>query len=179
MTRFLPLVLIFMLAVSSPGAAAPAGGGGWLTGFPLDKAIRIGTGARVVVEFSDPDCRFSRRMVRYWNLRKDVTRYVFLIALKGHPEAPQKARAILSSKDQEGAYRGVYSGELDFDEKLAERSYHDRGLFDLHRVVADRHKVVATPTYFIDGKKVEGAKVREIERLLGGEKIPFDTSDPE
>ncbi|RII25344.1 MAG: protein-disulfide isomerase [Geobacter sp.] len=150
----------------------------WLTGIPLDKAIRIGTGTQVVIEVSDPDCRFSRRMVRYWNLRRDVTRYVFLIALKEHPDAAGKVRYILCAPDREAAYREAYAGKLDFDEKTADRSCDVQELQNLHRDVAARLGAVGTPTYVINGVKVDGAKVAEIERLLGEKKMPFDAGAP-
>lgn len=158
------------------GAASEAA---WLEGVPLHQAIRIGTGKQVVIEISDPDCRFSRRMVRYWNMRRDVTRYVFLVALKNHPEAAEKARYILCAADRAAAYREVYAGDLDFGEKDLDRHCDDQGLLDKHRKFAAKRGVISTPTYFIKGVKVNGAKVRDIEQILGGEKFPFDASDPE
>jgi protein-disulfide isomerase len=151
----------------------------WLKGLPLDQAIRIGSGRKVVIEVSDPDCRFSRRMARYWNMRRDVTRYVFLVALKNHPEAPQKARYILCAVDRAAAYQEVYAGGLDFDEKAADRSCPGQDLLARHGEVAARLGAVGTPTYFVRGVKVAGAKVAELEQLLGGEKIPFDAADPD
>ncbi len=162
----------FPLAGAGPEPALPKG-------IPLDEAIRIGTGSKVVMEVSDPDCRFSRRMVRYWDMRKDVTRYIFLVALKNHPEAAQKARYILCAQDKAAAYREVYAGGLDFGEKQLDRRCDDHGLLEKHRTVAERLGVTGTPTYFIRGVAVDGAKVKEIERLLGGETFPFDAGDPE
>lgn len=169
-------LLGFLLCVTQPVCAAGAGEA-WLRGIPLDKAIRIGGGPHIVIEFSDPDCRFSRRMSHYWLLRRDVTRYVFLIALKNHPEAPQKVRYILSANDRARAYQEVYDGGLDFDDAWLNRHYDDGGLMDVHREVAARLGVTGTPTYFVDGKRINGAKVREIERILGGKRIPFDVRD--
>ncbi|GFE59269.1 thioredoxin fold domain-containing protein [Geobacter sp. AOG1] len=177
MSRFL-LALCILVCLPSLLFAADTDAA-WLTGVPLDKAIRIGTGRQVVIEVSDPDCRFSRRMVRYWDLRRDVTRYVFLVALKNHPDAAEKVRYILCAPDRAAAYREVYAGKLDFDEKAADRSCDVKGVQDLHRDIAARLGAVGTPTYVINGVKVGGAKVGEIERLLGGEKIPFDAGDPE
>jgi len=174
------IFLTICILLCTPWVAAGAGpDASWLKGIPIDKAIRIGNGRHVVIEVSDPDCRFSRRMSRYWSLRKDVTRYVFLVALKNHPEAPQKVRYILSAGDRPGAYQEVFSGGLDFDEKRLDRRYDDGGLLELHREVAGKLGAVGTPTYFIEGVMISGAKVAEIEQLLGGEKIPFDAGDPE
>jgi len=176
-TRFFWCFCILLVTVSGAAGAMPEGD--WLKGIPLDKAIRIGTGRHVVIEISDPDCRFSRRMTRYWGMRKDVTRYIFLVALKNHPEAPQKARYILAATDRARAYTEVFSGGLDFDGKRLDRQYDDRGLLKLHEGVAARLGVIGTPTYVVDGVMVRGAKVKEIEKLLGGESIPFDPGDPE
>jgi protein-disulfide isomerase len=174
------LLLTFCLLICLPSLQARADSeAARLKNLPLQQAIRIGTGKQVVIEVSDPDCRFSRRMVRYWDLRQDVTRYVFLVALKNHPEASGKARYILCSANRTAAYREVYAGGLDFDEKEHERECNDHGLLDRHREVAARLGVIGTPTYFINGVKVNGAKVGELERLLGGKKFPFDAGDPD
>lgn len=177
MPRFL---LSLLLLICLPALQAQAGSeAAWLNNLHLHQAIRIGTGRQVVIEVSDPDCRFSRRMVRYWDLRQDVTRYVFLVALKNHPEAAGKARYILCSADREAAYREVYGGGLDFGEKEREQQCNDHGLLDRHREVAAKLGVIGTPTYFINGVKVDGAKVGELERLLGGKKFSFDAGEPE
>lgn len=173
---FFAICMLICLPSLLAGADSEAA---WLKGVPLHQAIRIGTGRQVVIEISDPDCRFSRRMVRYWDMRQDVTRYIFLVALKNHPEAEQKARYILCSADRVAAYREVYGGGLDFGEKAFDRPCDDQGLLDKHREVAAKLGVIGTPTYLIKGVKVNGAKVREIEQILGGAKFPFDAGDPE
>lgn len=177
MPRFL-LTICLLICLPSLQARADSEAAR-LKDLPHRQAIRIGTGSQVVIEVSDPDCRFSRRMVRYWDMRQDVTRYIFLVALKNHPEAAGKALYILCSADRAAAYREVYAGGLDFGEKERERNCNDHGLLDLHREVAAQLGVIGTPTYFINGRKVNGAKVGEIERLLGGKKFPFDAGDPE
>lgn len=150
-----------------------------LKGIPLNQAIRIGNGKQLVIEVSDPDCRFSRRMFRYWDMRRDTSRYVFLVALKNHPEAADKAKYILCAADRAAAYREVYGGGLDFGEKKLDRNCNDQGLFEVHRDVAEKLAVTGTPTYFVNGTRVNGAKPAEIDRLLGGEKIPFSADDPD
>ncbi|HEY6871543.1 MAG TPA: hypothetical protein VI298_02325 [Geobacteraceae bacterium] len=173
-------IICFLSMLCAPAhAAVTTPETSWFKGIPLDKSIRIGSGSHVVVEVSDPDCRFSRRMSRYWNMRTDVTRYIFLVALKNHPEAPQKARYILAAADRAGAYQEVYAGGLDFDEKKLDQRYDDGGLLELHRQVAAKLGVIGTPTYLVDGVMIRGAKVSEIEQILGGAKIPFDAGDDE
>ncbi len=172
------IVTCIMFCLPSLRASA-ASEASWLKGVPLKQAIRIGNGTQVVIEISDPDCPFSRRMVSYWNMRKDVSRYVFLIALKNHPDAAQKARYILCAADRAAAHHEVYSGELDFGENEFDRDCNDRGLVELHRKVAATLDVSSTPTYYIKGIKINGAKVGEIEQILGGETYPFDATDSE
>ncbi len=70
MLRFISMICFLGLSWSSFAAGAGTGTA-WLKELPLDKAIRIGNGSHVVVEVSDPDCRFSRRMSRYWSMRKE------------------------------------------------------------------------------------------------------------
>ncbi len=177
MLRFFLACCLLAGGSSLPAGAAVEAAG--LHNIPLWQAIRIGNGWKVVIEVSDPDCPYSRRMVRYWDLRRDVTRYVFLIALKNHPEAEVKARYILSAADRATAYRQVYTGQLDFEEQLLERRYDDHGLFEKHRAVAAGLGVTGTPTYFIRGVRVNGARLGEIEQLLGGKKYPFKAGDAE
>jgi thiol:disulfide interchange protein DsbC len=177
--RFISMFCVLGLCWSASFAAEAGTDAAWLKGLPLDKAIRVGNGSHLVVEVSDPDCRFSRRMSRYWNMRKDVTRYIFLVAMKNHPDAPQKARYILAAADQARAYDEVFSGGIDFDEKKLDQHYDDGGLLELHRGVAAKLGAIGTPTYFVEGVMISGAKVSEIEQLLGGEKIPFDAGDTE
>lgn len=154
-------------------------GDAWLKGIPLNQAIRIGSGRQVVIEVSDPDCRFSRRMVRYWDMRHDVSRYVFLVALKNRPETVAKMRYILCASDHEAAYRQVYGGEFDFGEIAPGLHCDDHGLEAANRKVTTKLGIKGTPTYFINGIRIDGAKVGEIERILGGDKYPFDAGDPE
>lgn len=175
MLRYI-LMLVMFLTLHTFACADPLAG--QFKDIPLDKAIKIGSGPRVVIEFSDPDCFFSRRMVIYWNLRRDVTRYVFLVAMKNHPDAPQKARYILTAADPVAAYGEVFAGRIDFDEKRLEYHYDDHGLFELHRQVANRVPIKSTPTYIIDGTVIEGTRLADIERILGGEQIPFVVGEP-
>ncbi len=151
----------------------------WLKRIPVSQAIRIGSGRKIVIEVSDPDCPFSRKMVGYWDKRHDVSRYIFLIDLKTHPEAAEKVRYILCAADRVAAYREVYGGKLDFDEKPFYPHCDDQGLQEKYRKVGARLRITGTPTYFINGVKVNGAKVKEIEKLLGGKKVPFDSEDLE
>jgi len=48
---------------------------------PLEKAVKIGDGKKVVIEITDPDCPFCRTASEYFSKKTDVIRYVFFAPL--------------------------------------------------------------------------------------------------
>ena len=50
-----------------------------LTEEDKQKAVKVGSGKHEVIEVTDPDCPFCRKMHEYWAKRPDVTRYVFFL----------------------------------------------------------------------------------------------------
>jgi len=81
---------------------------------PLDKALKIGTGSRKVIEFTDPDCPYCRKVDSFLAKRTDVTRYIYFVPLRNiHPDAEKKARYILSHADRQKAFHEVFGGEMD------------------------------------------------------------------
>jgi thiol:disulfide interchange protein DsbC len=130
----------------------------------LGDAIKIGSGPNEVIEISDPDCPFCRRMHDYWAKRADVTRYVFLMPLTSlHPQAKTKANFILSAKDPAKALNEIYGGAYD---KIPLPTFT---LNDTH-IKANGESLISgingTPAYFINGSFVNGANVPQIEKLL-------------
>lgn len=70
---------------------------------PLDKSIKIvrGNGTREIAVFSDPDCPFSKLLLRELYLLDDLTIYVFLNPLlEIHPDALQRSNEIWCSEDR-------------------------------------------------------------------------------
>ncbi|HBT83026.1 MAG TPA: hypothetical protein DEB35_06220 [Desulfuromonas sp.] len=69
---------------------------------PLDKALKIGDGKHVVIEVTDPDCPYCRKlhdeMKKVLEKRKDTAFYVFLRPLPMHKDAFKKSEAILCDK---------------------------------------------------------------------------------
>ncbi|WP_303722079.1 DsbC family protein [Malonomonas rubra] len=131
---------------------------------PLDKAIKIGDGPNQVVEVSDPDCPFCRDGSAFFSGREDVTRYIFLYPLERiHPQAEAKARFILSSEDQEGAYEDVFSGAYD---KQPLPEFKDNGMLDTHREIARSIGIHSTPQYWINGKYISGTNLEKLEEML-------------
>jgi thiol:disulfide interchange protein DsbC len=144
-----------------------------LKGLPLDAAVKIGTGRNMVIEFTDPDCPFCRRAEEFFRGRRDVTRYVFFAPLDQiHPDAERKTAWILTQRDKEKAYREIMAGAHDKD-RLPQPDAKAGDLVMRHRHLAARMGVMDTPTFWVNGKMVQGANIPVIEKLLkegGGEK---------
>ena len=71
----------------------------------LDKAVKVGSGHTMVIEFTDPDCPFCRKAEAYFRNKPGVTRYIFFIPLSSHPASKGKVQYILSAKDKARASR--------------------------------------------------------------------------
>lgn len=138
-----------------------------LTREDLNKAIKVGSGRNTVVEVTDPDCPFCRKMHAYWESRNDVTRYIFFKPLDMHPDAVKKVTYILAAADTEKALFEVYSGQLDSNRAVLDRKYDDRGRLQAQRAVADKLEVNSTPTFWVNGKFVSGANIPLIEKYIG------------
>jgi thiol:disulfide interchange protein DsbC len=132
----------------------------------LKAGIKIGSGKNIVVEVTDPDCPFCRKMHAYWSMRADVTRYVFLKPLDIHPESLKKVKYILASPDQAKTLFEVYCGKFDNNKELSSE-YDDKGKLDQQRKVVEKLQVSGTPTYWVNGRFVSGANIPLIERIIG------------
>jgi thiol:disulfide interchange protein DsbC len=130
------------------------------------RALKIGSGPKVVVEFTDPDCPFCRSASRYLDGRRDVTRYVFFYPLARHPRAREKVRYILSQKERERAYHQVMSGTMDNAATFPSTPRGER-LQEEQCAIATRAGVTSTPTFMIFGRIVTGFDRARIEELLG------------
>ena len=135
-----------------------------LKDLPLDKAVKVGSGPKKVIEFTDPDCPYCRRASEALKSRTDITRYVFLAPM-AHPNAITKVHYILSSKDQESAYHEMMAGKpvpVSATEYSKEVKAQAAEHMDLARALA----VDGTPTFFINGQQVVGADMEKINELL-------------
>jgi len=132
----------------------------------FDKAIKIGSGPKTVIEFTDPDCPFCRKASHYFDSRKDVTRYVFFYPLPRHPQAKDKARYILSQKDHAAAYHEIMSGSKDKEKSFISTAAGTK-LQQEHVEIARKSKVSSTPTFMIYGRIIEGFDLKKIEEALG------------
>ena len=134
----------------------------------LSAAIKIGNGPNEVIEITDPDCPFCRKMYRFWEKRSDVTRYVFLMPLTQlHPKARAHADYILSAADPITALDEVETGKFD-QVALPTIVLNDS------RIQAQAAALVSgingTPAYFVNGAFVSGANEPLIEKHLKGGK---------
>ncbi len=137
---------------------------------PLDKALKIGSGPRQVIEFTDPDCSFCRKVDEFLSKRTDITRYVFFYPLrKIHPYAEKKARYILSHKEKENAFHEVFSGSMD-GKPVPQDENQGRQLEEMEKV-AQSIGVQGTPAIWIDGVPVNGADLPRISALLDGKEV--------
>ncbi len=133
----------------------------------LKKGIKVGNGKNVVVEVTDPDCPYCRKMHAYWSMRTDVTRYVFFKPLDIHPDAIKKSKYILASGNPSKALYEAYCGILDNKRELLDKAHDDKGMLDAQKAVVEKLQVTGTPSYWINGKFVSGANIPLIETFIG------------
>lgn len=132
----------------------------------LNKGVKVGNGKHEVIEITDPDCPYCRRMAEYWEKRDDVTRYVFLMPIQTlHPKAEAKSKFVLASADKVQALKDVFKGK--YDSISLPNAGDDNGLFNDHKMLTSKSGLNGTPAYFIDGVFVHGANVPAIEKALG------------
>jgi len=134
---------------------------------PLDKAVKIGNGKNVVIEFTDPDCPFCRKADGFLKGRKDVTRYVFFTPLSIHPQAASKAMYILTAQNREKAHEEVFGGKLDSKPVEVKNDVASKLLIE-HQAWGAKLGVNGTPAFWINGTPVAGANIPAMTKLLGG-----------
>lgn len=139
---------------------------------PLAKAVKIGSGKNIVIEFTDIDCVFCRKVEEFFRTRDDVTRYVFFMPLDSiHPQAKAKAKEVLCAIDPAAEYLAAMSGSLDKAE-LKGCGGRDQELDEVlaeHKAAADKMGVTGTPAMWVNKKQVNGADVRKLQRYLSEE----------
>lgn len=155
-------ILSVLMIMAGLWAVAPA------TAMELDftKAVVIGSGPKMVIEFTDPDCPFCRKASHYFEGRTDVTRYVFFTPLAMHPKAKEKAQYILSQHDKAKAYHEIMSGRLDRQQTFSTTPAGIK-LQEEQLAIATKEKVVSTPTFMICGRIIVGFDQKRIEEALG------------
>lgn len=131
---------------------------------PLDKAVKIGDGKTVVIEFTDPDCPYCKKASEFFTKRTDVTRYVFFAPL-AHPAAIAKIQYILGADNKAEAYDAMMlGGEIPASAKPATEAV--KALAQEHIALAKKVGIQGTPTFFLKGEQVVGADTKRLEELL-------------
>ena len=141
-----------------------------LKSLPLDKALRIGSGAHQVIEITDPDCPYCRRASAYLAGKKELTRHIFFLPLAMHPNAEAKVRQIFCAEDRGKAYEEAMAGKLDDMKFTPCTSAAAEDLLKAHKDLVNRIGVSSTPLFLIDGQVIFGADIPRMERILGSKK---------
>jgi thiol:disulfide interchange protein DsbC len=141
-----------------------------LKSLPLDKALRIGSGAHQIIEITDPDCPYCRRASAYLAGKKELTRHIFFLPLAMHPNAEAKVRQIFCAEDRGKAYEEAMTGKLDDMKFTPCTSAAADDLLKAHKEMVNRIGVSSTPLFMIDGEIIFGADIPRMERILGNKK---------
>ncbi len=131
----------------------------------LSKALKVGSGKITVIEFTDPDCPYCRKAEEFFGKRTDVTRYIFLVPLPMHPDAPAKAQVILSAADGAKAYTEILGGSLDHKKPEGITEQGKKRLAE-HQQIAQGAKVGGMPTFIISGLIIEGLDMQKIQKVM-------------
>lgn len=140
----------------------------------LSKAVKIGSGSKRVVIFTDPDCPYCRRADQYLAGKSDLTVYVFFSPLTMHPHAEEKAAYILGAKDPAAAYRDTMAGK--YDETVPKASEEALAKVKEHKALAASFGVKGTPVFYINGKVITGADFKAIDSSLEATAVSGKTS---
>jgi len=133
---------------------------------PLEKAMKVGNGPKTVIEFTDPDCPYCRKVDKFLSERTDITRYIFFFPLRqSHPDAEKKSRYILSQVDKSKALKDVVSGSLDGKSIPVKDGDYVLQLKEMEEIGAAMG-LRGTPALWIDGEFVNGADLNRITALL-------------
>ncbi|HBL23706.1 MAG TPA: protein-disulfide isomerase [Deltaproteobacteria bacterium] len=133
---------------------------------PLDKALKVGRGPNKVIEFTDPDCAYCRKLSTFFRGREDVTRYVFFVPLAAHKGADQKVRFILCSDNPERSYEEVMEGKFDGKPMDTCNSETVSDIMKTHRDIGTKTGIQGTPMLWVNNTAVRGANIPIIKGLL-------------
>ncbi|MBN2570075.1 MAG: DsbC family protein [Deltaproteobacteria bacterium] len=134
----------------------------------IENALKIGSGKTKVIEITNPDCGYCRKLSKYWErpeIRERVTRYVMFASFD--PRSLKKTEYIMSASDGEAAVREVMSGKLD-KIKPDKITVTEKGkdFAKKQREILSGLNIRGTPTLLIDGEVIMGADIKKIERAL-------------
>jgi len=133
---------------------------------PLDKALKIGSGKNIILEFTDHDCPYCRKASSFLSQKTDVTRYVFFLPLPMHKDAENKIKYIFCSNDKAKAYEEAMQGKLDSQKYEICKKPEIDDLVMIHKDASKKMGINSTPFFIVNGKSISGANTPEIDKAL-------------
>ena len=138
---------------------------------PVDKAFVIGNpkGSKKLYVFTDPDCPYCRtfhgELKKLAKTEPDVAIYIMLMPLPMHPQAYDKARAVLESKSSEILDKAFEGKEVPKPAKEESKAQVDAII-----KFANANGINGTPTMVLsDGRvQVGGRDAEGLKKLLEG-----------
>lgn len=122
---------------------------------PLDLAVKIqrGNGKRAIAMFTDPYCRYCRRLEQTLLQLDDITVYVFMYPVI-RPDAADHSRSVWCSKDRAKAWLDLAAGE---NAKVPTASATCANPVDKVLALGRSLRVNGTPTlFFANGERAGG-----------------------
>jgi len=133
---------------------------------PLDKALKIGSGKNIILEFTNPDCPYCRKASSFLSQKTDVTRYVFFLPLPMYKDAENKVKYIFCSNDKAKAYEEAMQGKLDSQKYEICKKPEIDDLVRIHKDASKKMGINSTPFFIVNGKSISGANMPEIDKAL-------------
>lgn len=129
---------------------------------PLEAAVKIGNGERIVIEVADPGSADSRQLSRMLNgYSHGVTRYVFFSPQSEGGAA--MAAMVLAAEDKVKVYGEVLDGKHD---NSIPAQIDGGGRLAIHQQASQVLGVQGAPAVWVDGTTVSGADMVAIKKLL-------------
>jgi thiol:disulfide interchange protein DsbC len=138
---------------------------------PVDKAFVIGNpkGSKKLYVFTDPDCPYCRsfhgELKKLVKIEPDVAIYIMLMPLPMHPQAYDKARAVLESKNSD-----ILDKAFEGKEVPKPANEGSKAQIDAIIAFASANGINGTPTLVLpDGRvQVGGRDAEGLKKLLEG-----------
>jgi len=135
----------------------------------LEKALQLGKGEQVIIEFTNPDCHYCRDASKFLSEQDKIVRYVFFVPLGTHQDTEKKIKYIFCREDKEKAYKEAMNGDLDKMEFAVCNDEKVEALINEHKRISLAIGINSTPQFWINRKHVQGADIPLIGKLLGVE----------
>jgi len=131
----------------------------------LSHALVLGDGEKVIIEFTDPDCTYCRKLHKKLHVEENIKRVIFFMIPEGmHPQAKKKAVHILCSSDKKDAFNNVFTRRVPLSE--LEDCAEGRNIVEIHKTVSKTFGVAGTPTVILGDSVVTGFREAQIAQYL-------------